>query len=288
MGAGACQGPRRPAPGPGEAAQERETPDRKRVVDEGRQAEQAARATRAGQTGQTARSGGNAPTAPANTQTQGARINTLQIMIGFIAVVVAVVVFAKIAPLILNTLSAWGETPPGAVEQTEERTGEPAAEPAPAPTPGAEGNNAPPDHALMCDQLLMRELILQRDAVEAEAVNSLAAGIQKDRAECAPEVWDPRAEPRVNHSNPGGCFRDAWDARGRYASVGERKVPPGLREEGDPLGRVQNTTGRDAVNNIIVYWGEKTPGDGADCWLYVESLDRSVIPAWASGPERIW
>ena len=286
---------------PRRSAEGRTGPDWKRAADERHRADQAARAARAGQTGRTAqpsrtaRSGGNAPATPANPQAQGARFNTLKIITYAIAVVIAVVVFAKIAPLILDTLSAQVGTSPGAVEQTEEPAGgpareepagEPAREPAPAPTPGAEGKNAPPEHALMCDQLLMRELILQRDAVEAEAVNSLAAGIQKDRAECAPEVWDPRAEPRVNHSDPGGCFRDAWDAGGRYASVGETGVPPGLRDEGDPLGRVQSTTGRDAVNNIIVYWGEKTPGDGANCWLYVESLDKSVIPAWASGPER--
>ena len=36
----------------------------------------------------------------------------------------------------------------------------------------------------------------------------------------------------------------------------------------------RESSGRDADNNIIVYWGDgsRKPADGAGCWLYVARL----------------
>ena len=126
------------------------------------------------------------------------------------------------------------------------------------------------EYARLCDQVLMKHLVLPSQADTADDVNAVIQNIQGDRTECAGDIWDPQAISTVDHREPGGCFSNAVDATGRFASIGSVRIPPGLRQKGNRAGSVKNTTGKDAVGNMIIYWGNRKPGNGADCWLHVE------------------
>ena len=59
------------------------------------------------------------------------------------------------------------------------------------------------------------------------------------------------------------------------AQVGDLTVPRGLYD-GATTPKVRGTSGRDADNNIIVFWDDadgKGPADAASCWMYVSRLN---------------
>ena len=132
-----------------------------------------------------------------------------------------------------------------------------------------------------CDQILRNQLVFQRGASTAENMNVVIRQIQSQRDSCAIETWDPKV---VDHSGSGvgqptgdddSCFGtsvadDAWAEEG---VVGDTRVPRGLRVQNDSEKAVRNSSGRDADNNIIVYWDkDKRTTDDAKCWLYVDRL----------------
>ena len=129
-----------------------------------------------------------------------------------------------------------------------------------------------------CDGLLRSELVFQRGASTAIGMNQVRAQIQAHRKECASEVWNPEIDDGVDGIHGlNGCFASG-QATGRTASVGTQVVPAELRDNSNIEGAVRGRSGRDAENNIIVYWGNEAnrPADNAACWLYV-----SRITAWS-------
>ena len=121
-----------------------------------------------------------------------------------------------------------------------------------------------------CDSLLKAQLIFQRNASTPERMQFVISQIQSQRPECDSESWSPVVRVRDGHSR--NCLQF-------YTHVGKVPVPEGLMS-GIPI-KANNTSSRDADNNIIVYWtgpavqfGEATslPSDSAICWLYVSDL----------------
>ena len=137
------------------------------------------------------------------------------------------------------------------------------------------------EYAHLCDQLLMKHIVYPSQAESARDINTIVRNIQADRAECTHDAWAPRAVETVDHADPQGCFGSRAQATGRSTSIEGVQVPAGLRQGGDLTATVRNTTGRDVVGNIIIYWGRPKPGDNANCWLHVETPFR-----WGGGWTR--
>ena len=77
----------------------------------------------------------------------------------------------------------------------------------------------------------------------------------------------------------GACFNTSPQV-GTLARVGGYQVPGGLRKKKDVKLAARSFSGRDAENNVIVYWGQgdRRPSDGSACWMYVSRARR-----WFSG-----
>ena len=134
------------------------------------------------------------------------------------------------------------------------------------------------NEGLNCDGVLHSQLVFQRSASNADRMNQLVQVIQSQRDECDSEVWDPFVNDGISGGAPGAgkCFSTAPSASAPGAVVGTTAVPRSLHEKDDYKEPVRQASGRDAENNIIVYFGEGTltalsrvPSDGAKCWLYV-------------------
>ncbi len=126
-----------------------------------------------------------------------------------------------------------------------------------------------------CDGLLRSQLVFQRGASTAVRMNEVRAQIQSQRQECAAEVWNPDIDDAAAGVQGGdGCFATKDAATDSTAKVGTQLVPAGLRAQNTIEGEVRDKSGRDADNNIIVYWGDDAnrPTDNAKCWLYVKRL----------------
>ena len=118
-----------------------------------------------------------------------------------------------------------------------------------------------------CDGVLRQQMVVQRSADRAEEFNFLVKHIQAQRDECRVGIWSP-----VVHSGTSTCAVSG--------EIGGMQVPRGLMTSGGG-GSVRNKSGRDARNNILVYWSipaDGTPSDGSSCWLY-----RSDFNAWSEG-----
>ena len=143
------------------------------------------------------------------------------------------------------------------------------------------GVNLVVDVGLDCDLILREQLIFQRGASDAERMNVVIRAIQNTREGCEREVWDPFVDDkgysivvrRGAGSGTGACFGIPAPV-GEQAEVGDLLVPRGLRQQNDFKLAARNTSGRDADNNIVVYWGNgsRRPTDSAGCWLYVSRL----------------
>ena len=141
-----------------------------------------------------------------------------------------------------------------------------------------------------CDGLLKSQLVLQRGANTPGRMNEVVRQIQNQRDACVEELWDPvvvaNAAGRAgtnklcfgtNGNTGDGVTGTDPDASGNRGLVENTLVPSGLRLENKMAGLVRAVSGRDADNNVIVYWGNGTntnnrPADQAECWLYVSRL----------------
>ena len=137
-----------------------------------------------------------------------------------------------------------------------------------------------------CDGLLKGQLVVQRGANTPARINEVVRQIQNQRDACVEELWDPEVVPTAAARAAGTnklCFAGA-DSSGGVAGTGGSSgtventlVPSGLRLGNTQSGLVRGLSGRDADNNVIVYWGNGSntnnrPADQAECWLYVSRL----------------
>ena len=135
-----------------------------------------------------------------------------------------------------------------------------------------------------CDGLLKSQLVLQRGANTPGRMNEVVRQIQNQRDACVEELWSPAV--LTGTSLPARhCFEHSAAATNGVTgtdSTGSPKghientlVPSGLRLENNLSKEVRHVSGRDADNNIIVYWSAtsgRRPADQAECWLYVSRL----------------
>ena len=138
-----------------------------------------------------------------------------------------------------------------------------------------------------CDGVLRSQLVFQRAASTADRMNQVVQVIQSQRDECSSEVWDPFVNDAITGkaAGAGKCFATAPTAAKPGAVVGTTAVPRSLHSEDNYEKKVRENSGRDAQNNIIVYFGEGTltaltrlPSNSAKCWLFV-----SRISSWDEG-----
>ena len=132
-----------------------------------------------------------------------------------------------------------------------------------------------------CDGLLKSQLVLQRGANTPSRMNEVVRQIQNQRDACVEELWSPAvltgSKLPKNH-----CFDHSTDASAGVSGTGgtdgdieNTVIPSGLRLQNKMSGLVRHISGRDADNNIIVYWSAtsgRRPADQAECWLYVSRL----------------
>lgn len=133
-----------------------------------------------------------------------------------------------------------------------------------------------------CDQILKNQLVFQRGASTSENMNVVIRQIQAQRDSCEVETWKLKVMDHVDagvkqpFGSDDSCLgssepadADAWEA----AEIGDTRIPRGLHDQNDAEEPVRSTSGRDADNNILVFWDEDDrPTDDAKCWLYVERL----------------
>lgn len=147
-------------------------------------------------------------------------------------------------------------------------TASPAATTAPAATAVAasQPTAVATPAAYNCDDVLRNQLVFQRNAHSAAALNAVIANIQNQRVEqCSTNVWNPTVIDTTTTPQYGGCPAQRV--------IGTQDVPSGLHEGPSDLS-VQPKSGRDRDNNIIVHWHhEKRPADNARCWLYVARIN---------------
>ena len=128
-----------------------------------------------------------------------------------------------------------------------------------------------------CDQLLKNQLVFQRGASTATRMNEVIRQIQAQRDDCLSELWDPTVDDSNAYADSTGCWAADTDAqRQDNPKVGDITVPAGLYDGRGQDAKVRANSGRDADNNVIVYWSNadgKSPSDGASCWLYVSRLN---------------
>ena len=135
-----------------------------------------------------------------------------------------------------------------------------------------------------CDALLKSQLVIQRGANTPARINEVVRQIQNQRDACAEELWDPSVVPNAAGRVAGMCFAGAnhqtstngvRNTARPNGLVENTLVPSGLRLGNTMTGLVRAISGRDADNNVIVYWSadaDKRPADQAECWLYVSRL----------------
>ena len=138
-----------------------------------------------------------------------------------------------------------------------------------------------------CDRMLREQLVFQRGASTSKRMNVVIKRIQGQQRECEEEAWAPFVDDsgysvvlgRGVPNTAGACFNTPPQV-GSLARVGGYEVPVGLRKKKDLKLAARSFSGRDAANNVIVYWGEgdRRPSDGSSCWMYVSRARR-----WFSG-----
>ena len=132
-----------------------------------------------------------------------------------------------------------------------------------------------------CDALLKSQLVIQRGANTPTRINEVVRQIQNQRDACAEELWSPAVLTTVlptshcfAHTATGTAGDPGTDDRNK-SLIENTLVPSGLRVGNTMGGEVRAVSGRDADNNVIVYWSADTgkrPADQAECWLYVSRL----------------
>ena len=131
-----------------------------------------------------------------------------------------------------------------------------------------------------CDQLLWSKLVFQRGASTADRIQEVIRQIQAQRDNCVSKLWDSEATGHGESDCLGTGTAPTYQ-NPLTAKIGDLTIPRGLYT-GTVVGTsyVRNESGRDAENNIFVYWGHggtdmtKRPADGSQCWLYVSGLNQ--------------
>ena len=139
-----------------------------------------------------------------------------------------------------------------------------------------------------CDGLLKSQLVIQRGANTHLRMQEVVRQIQNQRDACTEELWNPVVEDEA--TGLSHCFSSSTGTisatagfpgtKGTDGQVENTLVPSGLRignTQGGSgnNGNVRATPGRDADNNVLVYWSttaNQRPADQAECWLYVSRL----------------
>ena len=120
--------------------------------------------------------------------------------------------------------------------------------------------------------------MFQRAAGTADHFHTIIRNIQSQRDECNSELWNPEPveateQETVDTEVADMCFGMLQSAAtGDKSKVGDTVVPRSLRIQNDETKAARPTSGRDAGNNILVYWAKsktKRPADTATCWLYI-------------------
>ena len=127
-----------------------------------------------------------------------------------------------------------------------------------------------------CDQLLKNQLVFQRGASTFGRMNEVIRQIQATRDNCVSELWAPTAMD-TGTGDTSQCWGGTLPKLGAVeAKVGDLTIPRGLFD-GTVVGTslVRNSSGRNADNDILVYWTPTTghPSDNANCWMYVSRLN---------------
>ena len=144
------------------------------------------------------------------------------------------------------------------------------------------------EQGISCDEVLQNQLVFQRAAGTKAHFQTIIRNLQSQRDECSSDLWDPEpvdaaaqekdtpavgTVPAVPADVANMCFgQKLADSGGASAKVSDTLVPRSLRVKNAEDGAPRPTSGRDAGNNILVYWHTSTakrPADGATCWLYV-------------------
>lgn len=127
-----------------------------------------------------------------------------------------------------------------------------------------------------CDEFLRRQLVTQNWASNPARMNSIISQIQSSREECHLELWKPQVLAVAQALGPRFCFTSTGTRTRTVGVIGGQTVPPGLRDGGVSSGPVRSISGRDAHNNLIVYWNftnvaatNRVPSDNSKCWLYI-------------------
>ena len=125
-----------------------------------------------------------------------------------------------------------------------------------------------------CDEHLRLQLVVQNWASTPELMNQVIERVQAVRDECHEEVWNPKVDLSPTGYGNTKCFSGDTFAKGANAVIGGQMIPGGLRDGGDIKGIARQISGRDAENNVLVYWDTGfRPTDGSSCWLYLSRLD---------------
>ena len=139
------------------------------------------------------------------------------------------------------------------------------------------------DVGFNCDQVLRDQLVVQQSISNTPRVNALIGQIQSQRDECSSETWNPKATDVAHTSyacfGSQGLTLSSTLAAVSRLKVGSSVVPRTFRTKDNLAYSIRKTSGRDARNNIIVYWHpgssdppETLPSDNSKCWLYVSRL----------------
>ena len=122
-------------------------------------------------------------------------------------------------------------------------------------------------------------MVLQTAVSTTSEFRDLVSSIQGSRSGCRREIWNPVVW-HLDVSNLANCF--GGGSQDEFAEVGGQRVPSSLKEGGRRTNTVRGLSGRDADNNILVYFrvnlipgadrNEFLPGDGTVCWMYLAGL----------------
>ena len=120
-----------------------------------------------------------------------------------------------------------------------------------------------------CDSIFRTQLVFQNSLSTHEEMNKLVTEVQSQRSECPIDLWNPTVTTGAGSRT--ACFGTFDKAR---ATVGDQLVPVGLHDGGEIVFQVRGAPGRDARNNILVYFETdgSRPNDGSVCWLYRADL----------------
>ena len=125
-----------------------------------------------------------------------------------------------------------------------------------------------------CDGILRTQLVFQTAVSQIKHFQRVVNEIQAEREECRADIWAPVIYPYSTiqgaNSIRDACFGTLDDDHKEDAMIGGQSIPASLHDGGLSDEVVRGASGRDARNNILVYWNVNfRPSDGSVCWLYL-------------------